>query len=163
MNPNRINTPVVTTIVVLLVAALAFFAYLMLKESRTPSVAEEPPRVEEEDQTGMETRLIAKHEFVDGKHIVAGEFTLPTPCHVLTVTPHFIDDDERNVELQYSPFLVEGEICAQVLTQQTYKVEFEAPADAVISASINGEPAVLNLVDVPEGEDIESFDEYYKG
>lgn len=163
MNPNRLNTPVVATVAVLVIVALAFFAYLIFRQSEERTVVDEAPESDTEDQTGMETRLIAKHEYSNGEHIVAGEFNLPTPCHLLTVEPHFINDDQRNVELQYSLFLEEGEVCAQVITPQKYRVTFSAPEDAGISASLNGVPAVLNLVDVPEGEDIETFDEYYKG
>ncbi len=163
MNPNRINTPLIATVGVLVVAALAFFGYLLLRPSDEVLVVDEPEITEPEDVSGVSTRLIAKHDFADGMHTVVGEFDLPTPCHLLTIEPHFIDGDESNVELQYALFFDDEEMCAQVITPQQYRVDFEAPEDAAISATVDGSPVVLNLVEVPEGEDIDTFEDYFKG
>jgi len=87
--------------------------------------------------------ITAKHQFIDGRHIVAGEIDLPTPCHLL------------NTQVQVAKSLPE---------QVT--INFSATStgeDASIKATWNGQKATLNLVPVAPGESIEDFEVFIKG
>jgi hypothetical protein len=163
MNPNRINTPLVTIVGILIVLALVFFGFLMFRAADDTDVAiDDPVDTEPVDEPRVADRLVAAHEYADGTHTVAGEIQLPTPCHAVEVEPVFINDDERNVELQFTTSVDEDVMCAQVITPQAFRVSFEAPEDAAISTRIDGQPVVLNLVEVPEGQTIDAFDEFIK-
>ena len=159
----RLNTPAIVVLVLFLLLAVGLFGYTYMNSQKEELLVEEPDTTMEEEPADTARILTAKHDFSDGTHVVAGELDMPTPCERLTVEPFFVDGDTSNVELHFQTINESEEACAQVITPARFKVEFAAPESAAISATLNGESVVLNLVDIPEGEDLESFDEYIKG
>ncbi|OHA57938.1 MAG: hypothetical protein A2114_02275 [Candidatus Vogelbacteria bacterium GWA1_51_14] len=106
--------------------------------------------------------ITAKHQFIDGRHIVAGEIDLPTPCHLLNTQVQVAKSLPEQVTINFSATST-GEACAQVITPTRFKVEFAAREDASIKATWNGQKATLNLVPVAPGESIEDFEVFIKG
>lgn len=163
---QRTNTKAIVTVLVLLIAAAGVFGYTWYQGRQdtraTPASTSTPQEPQRQEQ---DARIItAQHAFSDGEHTIAGELDVPTPCHLLETETFFIEGDPRKVELRFTTSVVESdEVCAQVITPARFKVTFEAPQDAAISATLDGEPVVLNLVDVPQGESLDEFEVFIKG
>lgn len=163
----RLNTPALYTLGVFLVLALILFGFIIMRQgdkngetgSREPNAAD--AQVPEEKAGKI---ITAKHDYLNGTHIIAGTIDLPTPCHILRHEVIFLNEDKTEVEVRFTSSVEDPEkVCAQVIYPAPFKVEFEGPEKTAISATLNGIPIVLNLVAVPEGEDIESFSEFIKG
>jgi len=162
----RLNTPAIIIVVLFILLAAGLFGYTLMK-SKDAKIAEETPTVQPQPETNNlpdRARIItAKHDYTDGVHAIAGEIEVPTPCDRLTAETFFVEGNKRNVELQFKTTNESEGECVQAVTPARFKVEFEAPEDAAISATLDGEGIVLNLVEVPEGEDLDSFSEFIKG
>lgn len=107
-------------------------------------------------------RINAKHSFKNGKHIIAGEVEVPTPCHSLSVDTVIRESNPEQVTLVFSA-RSETDVCAQVISSRRFKVEFNAGQNASINATFNGKEAVLNLIEAGQNENLEDFDIYLKG
>lgn len=106
--------------------------------------------------------ITAKHQYKNGTHIIAGEATSPTACDILTTMATVAESAPEQVMIAFTSETV-GEICAQVLTQNRFKVEFQAGAEAKIKATWNGEPVALNLIPASLDEDLNDFELFIKG
>lgn len=136
--------------------------YLSTREIATPATQtsqnEIPGTVLSEDVM----RINAKHSFKNGKHIVAGEIEVPTPCHSLSVETLFRESDPEQVTLAFET-KSDVDVCAQVISSRRFKIEFNADQNASIGATFNGEEAILNLIEAGPNEDLDNFDIYLKG
>lgn len=153
-----------TTIIVGVTAvAAAFVLFIFLsstfvgKEPSAP-ITENPSPVEER----VPVTLTAKHAFKDGVHTIVGDFELPTPCHILE-TSATVSPDGKTTVVDYRVSTKTDEMCAQVITPIRYRVQFAAPENTEISARLNGESAILNLVEAGPNEDLENLELYIKG
>lgn len=164
MEPTRINKPAMYAVGLFVLLAIILFGFIVTKNQGN-ELAEEVMTNEPAEQVSDTAMIVtAKHDYVDGKHIYAGNLDLPTPCHILRHDVVFLDEENMNAEIQFTSSVDDPEsVCAQVINTVPFKVEFEAPEDAAISATLNGEGIVLNAVPVPDGEDIDSFSEFIKG
>jgi hypothetical protein len=106
--------------------------------------------------------ITAKHQYQNGGHIVAGEVNLPTPCHILTTDVKVAESFPEQVTIDFVS-TTNADMCAQVVTPVRFKVDFKASEQAVIKATWNGQPVVLNLVSVSADENLENFQIYMKG
>jgi hypothetical protein len=99
-----------------------------------------------------------KHQYKNGKHIFAGTIEVPTPCYqvALNVTPG--DIAELNFETKDS-----GGVCAQVITDASFYVEFEGPENQLFIGKLNGEPINLNQFEIGADMDINTVDIFLKG
>lgn len=155
MNKTAIGTAGV--IVVLLLLGWLFF---WRGNVEAPSVSEETPG----EQTEQEQMLItAKHQYIDGKHIVAGEVNVPTPCHILQTDANVSTGATPDQAIIDFTATTQADTCAQVLTPARFKVEFDADENADIKATWNGMPARLNLIPVDSDESLVDFEIYIKG
>lgn len=151
------NKATLTTIIVII--GLLLIGWLLFWRNDPIASNVTPPAEEEIQDSGM--RITAKHEFSDGTHIIAGEVSLPTPCHILT-TESRVTNEGADVLISFESS-TQAETCAQVITPARFKIEFEAREDVVFSALWNGEKAELNLVPVAEGETLDEFELFIKG
>lgn len=117
-----------------------------------------------DSQNQAEIRLMtALHQFGNGRHIVAGEVDLPTPCHVLNYDAVVSQTNPQQVMINFTTTSNDADVCAQVITTARYKVEFQAEENAIIRATWNGGPVQLNLLPVPAGDNLNDFDIFIKG
>ncbi|MEK7585298.1 MAG: hypothetical protein AAB455_02205 [Patescibacteria group bacterium] len=114
-----------------------------------------------ETQAPHET-ITAKHQFKDGAHIVAGEATSPTPCDILSTSAIVAESFPEQVTIAFTSQTT-GEVCAQVITSNRFKVEFQASERATIKATWNGQPVELNLIPTTTNEDLGEFELFIKG
>lgn len=106
--------------------------------------------------------ITAKHQYKNGNHIVAGEVNMPTPCDILTVSARIAESFPEQVTIDFVS-TTSADICAQVVTPARFKVNFQASAQAIIKATWNGQPVVLNLIQVGANENLDDFQIYMKG
>lgn len=106
--------------------------------------------------------ITAKHQFKAGKHIVAGEVNLPTPCYLLDTSAVVAESMPEQVTLKFTA-TTQGDMCAQVVTTERFRIDFTASEGAVIKATWNGKPAKLNLIPVGPNEDLTNFEIFLKG
>ncbi|MAF59490.1 MAG: hypothetical protein QF858_02790 [Candidatus Pacebacteria bacterium] len=100
--------------------------------------------------------IVAKH-FYDGKvHKVVGTVDLPTPCHYLETKIAVAESFPEQVTILLTP-MSNSEMCAQVITEQTFIASFAADGRASISTKLNGENVPLELVEVESDRDLETF------
>lgn len=113
-------------------------------------------------QITEKTVISAKHAYQNGQHIIAGEVLMPTPCHVLD-TSIIATSDMKQVSVNLLSSIKTGETCAEVITGARFKVSIKADKTAKISATLNGQPVVLNLIEAGANENLDNFDLYIKG
>jgi hypothetical protein len=168
----RINTRIIVLVAILVVIAIGLFTYTFV----SAPAPEETPVTEENPASQTEERIItARHQYLEGIHTIAGVATVPTPCHRILGEPYIlpIDTDPKfvsdpagsyavpnglTVEVRFST-LLEGEECPAQATDVPFRVTFEAPENATITAVWDGAPVRLNLVPLGPGEILE--DELY--
>ncbi len=142
---------ILIAIVILVGGTWAWVKFYKSDEVNTPIVQDDEPIMD----------ITAKHQFKDGKHIIAGEVNLPTPCYVLDTQAMVAESMPEQVTIAFSA-TTQGEMCAQVITVDRFKVEFSASKDAVIKATWNGKPAKLNLIPAGADEDLDNFEIFIK-
>jgi len=103
-------------------------------------------------------RITAKHQYKNGTHIVAGEVNMPTPCYILDVSARVASEQ---VTLDFVS-KTNGEVCAQVITTERFKVDFKAVENVAIKATWNGQPVELNLIPAGANEDLSNFEIFIK-
>ena len=107
-------------------------------------------------------RITAKHQFKNGTHIVAGQVNSPTPCHLVTTSARVAESFPEQVTIDFKE-TSSGEICAQVVTTNRFKIDFQASENATIKATWNGQPVELNLIPAGANEDLINFEIFIKG
>ncbi len=151
-------------IVAVVVVAVALIGYIYYERAWNRAPAEndwvnapaEPPAPAQE-----RVIITAKHAYQNGKHIIAGEYGLPTPCHTLDTKYTLAENNTVVID-----FLVSNPTqgaCAQVVTPARFKIEIPAPGDAKFIARLNGQDVTLNLIEAGPGEDLSKFELYIKG
>lgn len=164
-NQNNSNKKTIVSIVVLLILIIALTLFWQFHGFQFGRQSAQVINSQQQTENQPEAEIItALHQFSKGKHTVAGEVTLPTPCHILNqdvsinsgVTP-------EQINIAFVTTTKDETLCAQVLTSTRYKIDFVAAENAVITATWNGAPAQLNLVPVAPGESLENFDVFIKG
>lgn len=108
------------------------------------------------------TVITAKHAYKAGKHIVAGEVPLPTPCDILE-TNAIASADKKSVIVQFVSTIKTSEACAQTITPVRFKVSVAADKNAKITATFNGQPVILNLIEAGPNDNLDNFELYIKG
>lgn len=85
---------------------------------------------------------------------------LPTPCHTVSVVAE--PAGAGKFTLQFTTKNTD-ELCAQVITPRPFRVEFTAPKNITVNATLDGKPITLNILEVKEGEDIDKVEFNEKG
>lgn len=155
------NKVVIYIIVVLVLAIVMFLSFRSIDEK-----ADDYERGQIQDEVVVEEPSIiitAKHSFSDGVHIVAGEVEMPTPCDLLESEVVVMESFPEQVLINFKTINQSEGLCAQVITPARFKVEFSASEGASISATLNGERVILNLIEAREGEDLDDFEIFIKG
>jgi len=108
------------------------------------------------------TRIEGKHFFINGVHTIVGEIAMPTPCDLLTTDAMIAESYPEQVTFNFS-VINNTTDCAQIVTNQRFKIDANASKDALISARFMGQPVELNLVEASPNETPDSFELFIKG
>ncbi len=144
----------------LIVVGMFLFTYLYQKDTE-PTITPEQPQATTTNTYGI-TRIDGKHFFIDGVHTIVGELALPTPCDLLTTDAIVAESFPEQVTFAFS-VVNTTEVCAQVITNQRFKVEAQASDQANLKATFMGQPVELNLVEAEAGETPDEFELFIKG
>lgn len=153
----------ISAIIVVLVGVLAFVSD---REDATPT--DTPATTTNQDVSGEFVRTIdALHQFQpeEGRHIVAGTTTVPTPCHQLSTDTTVRESDPQQVTVDFSATKRDADaVCAQQIQEVRFKTSFMAGENVeIVGGTYNGDQVELNLRQVDPGEDLDSFNIYTKG
>lgn len=110
----------------------------------------------------VKTVITAKHAYRNSEHIVAGEVPLPTACDILSTTA-VVSTDKKQILIQFVSTIKTGDKCPSDITPVRFKVLAKADKNAVISATLNGRPITLNLIEAGANENLDNFELYIKG
>ncbi len=144
----------IVSLIVLLVVVLYGYEFIFKKPVIDP-VADEAEMIPEQS-------LDVKVQYKDSRHTFVGTLSVPTPCHTLVSDVTMTAPGAYQIEVNtVAP--VAGVMCAQVITDKDFKVSFEAPEDAIVTAFIDGVEYSLNRFMIPEGENIDTFELMIKG
>lgn len=136
------------------------YAYMKRAELREPVVA---PIIENPNNVEEEVRVNAIHFFEDGKHTIVGDIMMPTPCDLLKSDVIVRESMPEQVAIGLTT-VNNADVCAQVLTQQRFRVDFSASKEATISATLDGKNVILNLKDAEPGQEPDKLEDlYFKG
>lgn len=156
------NRTIVLFVVIFALIVVGMFLFTYLHKQNPPV---ETPALEPQASTtnpyGI-TRIDGKHFFIDGVHTIVGELALPTPCDLLTTDALIAESFPEQVTFAFS-VINTTEVCAQVVTNQRFKIEATASKDANLKATFMGSPVELNLIEAEPGETPESFELFIKG
>ncbi len=152
MEQTSQNTFIKILVAVVVLALILVGVVYFVKSKNSTEEAGNTPVSEETTDT---MRITAQHQFKNGTHTVAGEVMLPSPCHSLSTTVGNVAANATEATIAFKVNQPTGDgVCAQVLTPARFRVEFKAAQRAEIKATWNGKPAILNLVPVAAGADV---------
>jgi len=163
------NRIVLIAIGVFLLVVAGMFSYTYLKrgemtgDTRAPDRSQDTPGEQEERSpyAGIE-RIDATHFFEDGTHTVVGEINMPTPCDLLDPRVEVAESMPEQVTINFE-VINNSATCAQVITPQRFRVDFDASEDASVSATLDGRELPINLIPAKEGESPDDFEQFIKG
>jgi hypothetical protein len=147
---------IILTIVVLL--ALSFGIYYLVSNNK-PDTYGNVQNVLGSDYYVSVVQM--KHQFKDGRHTYVGSLDLPTPCYSLDSDLVKTSNTEGSITLNTSRN--DEEICAQVVTTRTFRLQIDAPMNFMVKGMLNGRAVELNMFEVPASDDIDLFEINIKG
>lgn len=149
-------------VLILLIGGMFMFAYLERKNIENEQTAPYTPPTDEEVPYPDITRIDAKHFFIDGTHTLAGEILFPTPCDLLNWETMIAESFPEQVTISFTVTNY-ADTCAQVVTPQRFKVDFDASENASIRARFEGRAIDLNLIPAGPDENPDEFELFIKG
>lgn len=156
------NKTIVLFVSLFALIVVGMFAFTYLHKANEP-VGEAPlPQATTTTNTYGITRIDGKHFFIDGVHTIVGEIALPTPCDLLTTESVVAESFPEQVSFDFDVVNTTS-ACAQMITNQRFKVEATASNQANLRARFMGQPVELNLVEAEAGETPEAFELFIKG
>lgn len=137
------------------VLAGALFIYMLVSTPKT-EVATTTPQVASSEDAGP--MIVAKHQFRQGVHTIAGTLDLPSACDQISAEPFFPDARSSIVEIRFMTVSATG-TCTAAAAPVPFRVTVNAPEHVTWKATWNNAPARLNLVPVGVDESLDgAFD-----
>lgn len=159
-NNNKKTTAIIIAIIIIILIGVGFY-YSSKKRGTQAPTTEEQIQLNEGGTGKYEiTSINAKHQYKNGKHIYTGVINLPSPCHTVEVKAVPMGGNKYTLEFTTK---TTDEACAQVITQKTWRVEFAAPKNITVDATLDGRNITINVFEVKEGQDIDTVEFNEKG
>lgn len=158
-NNKKIMAIVIGIITLVLIAGGFYYSYKANRENK------EVFNPKEESTRGIDNMMQTvdvKHQFRNGTHTFAGEIVLPTPCDSVEVKAEKDAVDQSRVVLAFATSNT-SEVCAEVISSRRFKTTIDGVKDIKISGTLNGEEIILNVFEVPQDENLDTFEIYIKG
>jgi hypothetical protein len=156
------NRTIVLFVVLFALIVSGMFAFTYFYKQNTPPPEPVVPQTATTTNPYGITRIDGKHFFINGVHTIVGELAMPTPCDLLTTDAMIAESYPEQVTFVFS-VINTTEVCAQVITNQRFKVSAQASKDATLKATFMGAPVELNLVEADAGETPDDFELFIKG
>ena len=150
-NNNKKTTAIIIAVIVIILIGAGF--YFSSKKSGVKTTTQDTIPLKDGSSSSYEiTAINARHQYKNGKHTYVGVIDLPTPCHTVSVTA--VAAGTGKYTLKFATKTTD-EVCAQVITPRPFRVEFSAPKNITVDATLNDMAITLNVLEVKEGEDID--------
>lgn len=153
---------VAISLFLLIVIGMFTFAYVKKQELKNQEPVPQDTTQSGDVKFASITRIDAKHYFIDGVHTYVGEIALPTPCDLLETSVTIAESYPEQIRIDFS-VINTAEVCAQVVTNQRFKVDAKASKEATVSAFFMGRSVELNVIEALPGEKPEDFELFIKG
>ena len=148
---------IITIISLLIVLSVLIYGYEFI--FKKPII--ESPTIEESTDDFLPT-LEVKEQYKNSTYTFVGSIQVPTPCHSVASKVNKISDSEYQIELTtVSP--AKDIVCAQVVTDKSFKVSFQAPVGVKVTAILDGVPYQINRFVIPNDQNIDTFQLEVKG
>ena len=136
-NNNKKSTAIIIAIIVIILIGAGFYFSYKKSGVQTGTTEDQIPLKNGSSSSYEITAINARHQYKNGKHIYAGVIDLPTPCHSVSVvaTP----SGTNKYTLQFTTKTTD-EVCAQVITPRPFRVEFAAPKNITVDATLTASP-----------------------
>lgn len=150
-----------TTGVFIAIIVIVLIAGAVLYTSKKDEPQNPTPREEAQEEAVRPTQTInVKHQYKDGTHVFAGTVETPTPCYDIEAVVLPGDVPEIHITTKQQ----EGvEMCAQVVSEKSFKVSYTAPESTQFLATVNDEPVNMNQFDIDADVDIDTVEILLKG
>jgi hypothetical protein len=147
---------IITIISLVVVLAIVTYAYEFIFKK---PIIESPTQ---EQQEVSSTPIEIKEQYKNSTYTFVGSLSVPTPCHTLTTKVNKVSDSGYQIEVttQDPP---EGQICAQVISEKSFKTSFVAPENITVTLLINGVEYPANRFEVPLDQNIDTYEFEFKG
>jgi flagellar basal body-associated protein FliL len=159
-NDNKKSMAIIIAIIVIILIGAGFYFSYKKSGVQTTTTEDQIPLKDGSSSSYEITAINARHQYKNGKHIYAGVIDLPTPCHSVSVAAKASGTNKYTLEFTTK---TTDEICAQVITPRPFRVEFTAPKNITVDATLDGKLVTLNILEVKEGEDIDKINFNDKG
>ncbi|HMP67135.1 MAG TPA: hypothetical protein PKA60_00090 [Candidatus Paceibacterota bacterium] len=106
--------------------------------------------------------ITVKQQYKNGNYTVIGSFEVPTPCYSYNAEV-IKKDGITEIAITYFDNSNPDTMCAQVISEKLFRVDFEGAPGENIVATINGEIVNLNVFEIGPDEIIENIELYIKG
>jgi hypothetical protein len=143
------------------VVGMFLFTYLYQKNTKPVPVPTGEQATTNQNTYGI-TRIDGKHFYINGVHTIVGDLAMPTPCDLLTTESIVAESFPEQVTFAFD-VVNTTEVCAQVVTNQRFKIDAQASNQANLKATFMGQPVELNLVEAAVGETPDEFELFIKG
>jgi len=151
---------------IIIVAVIGLVVFQSSSQEVDQQSDDNPAATISEDD-GVVRTINGLHQYLpeEGRHIVAGTTTVPTPCHQLTTETEVRESNPEQVVLSFAAEKENNEeMCAQVIQNRRFKVSVEASSNAgFVGGSFDGDSIELNLREVGAEENLDDFQVYTKG
>ena len=156
---NNKNLWWVLLVIVLISAGAIYYNNIKVNDTAAESARQQALSQEE---SRPDITINVKYQFKNGVHYFLGDLELPNACyaHNAEVKKH---ENDIEIALTTTAPTDPNLICAEVITAKPFKVQFEAPQDTIIYATLNGETVNLNIFEVGPDEDLEKVELFFKG
>lgn len=148
---------IITIISLLVVLLVVLYGYEFI--FKKPII--ESPTVSENTELYVPTTEL-KEQYKDSVYTFVGSIQVPTPCHTVQSKVNVIADNTYQIEVTTVPPSADT-VCAQVITDKTYKVSFGAGKNITVTARINGIEYKTNRFVIPLDQNIDTFNLEIKG
>lgn len=141
---------IVLSVLIFFVVVGGMFAFAYFKKKELERTATPVPAKEIVDVVKTPVRINGMHFFVDGTHTVIGDVVLGSTCDLITVDDTLVAEsapEQVRILLSVVNNDTEQSSCIQTPTTRRFKTIFTASKNAIIQATLNGEPALLNLIE----------------
>jgi hypothetical protein len=165
MNTNKnIWIWVIVCIVVILIGVGFYASYRATHTANAPTYNANQQGVSGQATSNQQEQTIdVRHQYVNGLHTYAGSIDVPTPCDMLSSKVVADGTDPTTGIAKFT--LVFGSVsgtsnpastCAQLITTRNFKLSFTGAQNAVVNATLDGQPVILNVFELQPGQDINS-------
>ncbi len=159
-NNNKKTTAIIIAIIVIILIGAGFYLSYKRSPVQTGTTEEQIPLKNGSSSSYEITAINAKHQYKNGKHVYVGVINLPTPCNTVSAVASL--SGKNKYTLQFATKTTD-QVCAQVITPRPFRVEFTAPKNITVDATLDGNSVTLNILEVKEGENIDKVQFNDKG